>query len=103
MQSLATKTMIRLFVLLSFIIASSCGDGQTSDPGLQPCSVQWQQYIEAQLRTGDSEGHGPDIGSLEWLSVVEFKLGIRGDPAIPSRESDEWCIFIDEKIRKSGT
>lgn len=95
--------MNRLFVLLSFVIASSCVGGQNPGQGPQPCSELWQQYIETQLQTGDSQGHGPDIGSLEWRSVVEFKLGIRGDPAIPSRESDEWCGYIDEQIRRSGT
>jgi hypothetical protein len=39
---------------------------------------------------------------MEWQSVVEFKLGIRGSPEVPSRETDEWCRYIDEKIRESG-
>jgi len=102
-RTLSTNTMTRLVALTSFVIASSCSGGQTPDSGPQPCSEQWQQHVETQLQTGDAEGHGPDIGSLEWRSVVEFKLGIRGDPAIPSRESAEWCEFIDKKIRKPGT
>jgi hypothetical protein len=73
----------------------------SNDPGYELCSEPWLRDIEAQLQTGDSEGHGPDLGSLEWRSVVEFKLDIRGDPAIPARESDEWCEFIDETILKS--
>lgn len=94
--------MTRLIVLLSILIVSSCGDEKTPDLNPKPCSEPWRQYVEAQLQTGDSQGHGPDVGSLEWRSVVEFKLGIRGDPAVPSRESDEWCTYIDEKIRNTG-
>jgi hypothetical protein len=51
------------------------------------------------VTTGDGQGHGPDIGSDEWRSVVEFKLGIRGNPAVPSRASREWCHYIDEQVR----
>jgi hypothetical protein len=95
--------MIRLTFLLSIYIISSCGVSQNLSPDLQPCSQPWLQFVEAQLPTGDSQGHGPDLGSMEWRSVVEFKLGIRGDPTIPSRESDQWCTYIDEKIPKTDT
>ena len=88
---------------LGIFLVSGCGDGQTPYSNLQPCTAPWQEYVESQLQTGDSEGHGPDIGSLEWRSVVEFKLGIRGDPTIPSRDSDDWCTYIDQKIRKTAS
>lgn len=89
----------RIFPLV-ILMAAGCGHGQTRYSDMQPCTPQWQEYVEAKLQTGDSQGHGPDLGSLEWRSVVEFKLGIRGDPAIPSRETDEWCAYIDEEIRR---
>lgn len=95
--------MNKLIASLVILIASGCVDGQTPYSDLQPCTAPWQEYVEAQLQTGDSEGHGPDLGSLEWRSVVEFKLGIRGDPAIPSRETDEWCTYIDQAIRKASS
>jgi len=43
-------------------------------------------------------GHGPDIGSEEWKSVIEFKLGVRGSPDVPDRNSREWCHFIDDLL-----
>jgi hypothetical protein len=43
-------------------------------------------------------GHGPDPGSEEWRSVVEFKLGIRDQPGVPDRNSQAWCEFIDERL-----
>lgn len=95
--------MTRLIVPFGLLIVSSCGVGPDPDAGLQPCSEQWLQFVEEQLRTGDAEGHGPDVGSMEWRSVVEFKLGIRGDPATPPRETEEWCSYIDEKVSESDT
>jgi hypothetical protein len=64
----------------------------------EPCSAEWQQLVESRLVTGDGQGHGPDIGSDEWRSVVEFKLGIRDDPSTPTRDSEDWCAYIDERL-----
>ena len=96
-------TMIRLTVALSIFIIASCEAAQNPDSDLQLCSEQWFRFVEKKLPTGDSEGHGPDLGSLEWRSVVEFKLGIRGDLTVPTRETDEWCTYIDDLIPKSDT
>lgn len=96
----ASITTMRLTILLGIVITSSCSGVQAPILDPEPCSEQWQEYVEEKLQTGDSEGHGPDTGSLEWRSVVEFKLGIRGSPEIPSRESDEWCKYIDTKMRQ---
>jgi len=50
--------------------------------------------------TGDNQGHGPDVGSEEWKSVIEFKLGIRNDTNLPDRDSEAWCRHIDQILRK---
>jgi hypothetical protein len=63
------------------------------------CSDVWYQQVEAQITSGDGQGHGPDIGGNEWQSVVEFKLGVRGDKSVPQRSTDEWCAFIDEQLQ----
>lgn len=55
------------------------------------------------MPTGDGQGHGPDLGSDEWKSVVEFKLGIRGDPQVPGRDSQAWCTYIDHVVMRGGT
>lgn len=69
------------------------------------CSSDWYQQVESQVNTGDGAGHGPDLGSDEWRSVVEFKLGIRDKqaspeqpalPPLPERNSEDWCRYIDE-------
>ena len=66
--------------------------------GTEPCSKPWLRMVEQKLSTGDGQGHGPDLGSSEWRSVVEFKLGIRGNPGVPDRDSEEWCTYIDQAI-----
>jgi uncharacterized protein (TIGR02246 family) len=66
--------------------------------GTEPCSTPWLQRVEQTLSTGDGQGHGPDLGSSEWRSVVEFKLGIRGNPDVPDRDSEAWCAYIDQAI-----
>ena len=60
------------------------------------CHQTWYQDVENELNTQDGQGHGPDLGSTEWRSVVEFKLNIRDDNELPSVESDDWCQYIDE-------
>ena len=64
------------------------------------CSDEWQRQVESVLGTGDGAGHGPDIGSEEWRSVVEFRLGVRGDPDVPARHSSAWCEYVQQKIDK---
>lgn len=88
-----------LALLLVLGISACSTDSEHIYP--DPCSEEWQRWVESRVTTGDGHGHGPDIGSDEWRSVVEFKLGIRGDPSIPSRNSSAWCEFIDHKIRTS--
>lgn len=92
-----TVTRIRLSVILSMLFVCSCSVAPSDDR--QPCSEQWFSKVEEKLGTQDSQGHGPDIGSSEWRSVVEFKLGVRGNLDVPPRETVQWCVYIDEKIR----
>jgi hypothetical protein len=94
--------MRRLIILLTIVTCSSCNSEQRQDAGPTPCSDEWLEFVEATVPTGDSQGHGPDVGSSEWRSVVEFKLGIRGDPSVPPSDTDEWCHYIDDKIREHG-
>ena len=63
------------------------------------CSNQLYASFESRLSTGDGMGHGPDVGSDEWKSVVEFRLGVRDDPEVPERDTNAWCGFVDKRIR----
>ena len=75
------------------------GAAQVAAARPEPCSSDWLVFVEEKVQTGDEHGHGPDFGSEEWRSVVEFKLGIRDDPANPPSDSREWCGFIDGLIQ----
>jgi hypothetical protein len=84
--------------IVGVLVALSAGAGG-SEPPIPPCSAQWNSYVERQLVSGDGQGHGPDLGSDEWKGVIEFKLGVRGRPEVPARDSDAWCEYIDSLMR----
>jgi hypothetical protein len=92
------KTLFLSSLILSSLILCACQPHakQPQTPAL--CSDAWAKYVESKIPTGDGMGHGPDIGSDEWRSVVEFKLGIRGNPQVPDRNSQKWCQYIDELL-----
>ncbi|WP_210397846.1 hypothetical protein [Motiliproteus sediminis] len=65
-----------------------------------PCSPAWNQALEERVGSSDGRGHGPDVGSVEWRGVVEFKLGLRGLPGRPPLASDVWCEDIDRRVMR---
>jgi len=83
------------YSILLFAIVSGCCVNADKQGNTQVCSKDWYALVEKQIPTGDGLGHGPDIGSSEWRSVVEFKLGIRGNKKNPPVESTQWCNYID--------
>jgi len=94
---------LHVWLALLLIAAASCTkagrDTVTVRGAGATCSEAWYQFVEEKVSTGDIQGHGPDIGSDEWKSVIEFKLGIRGNPDIPQRDSDDWCRYTDRLLR----
>ncbi len=80
-------------VLLIMLVAptfASAGQDSTS-----LCTKDWYSVVNKKISTGDSHGHGPDLGSSEWRSVVEFKLNIRDNPEVPPTDTDQWCEYIN--------
>jgi len=75
--------------------ASGGGVRFAADSATVPCSPAWNRLIEQSVGTGDGEGHGPDIGSEEWQSVVEFRLGLRGRADLPKGGNETWCRLVD--------
>jgi hypothetical protein len=85
-----------------FLIVTLAGWGGTSraaEPE-RSCSEAWYRSIEQRLSTGDGHGHGSDLGSDEWKSVVGFKLGVRGAADVPSGDSDAWCRYVERLVRE---
>jgi uncharacterized protein len=90
------------FLNSSFAWAEA-GNASNSTPDTEIlCSDAWYRSIEEKVPTGDGQGHGPDIGSDEWKSVVEFKTGIRDRPEVPKRDSTAWCQHIDRIVRSNS-
>lgn len=70
---------------------------------LKPCSAAWFTFVESKIQSSDAAGHGPDIGSLEWKSAVEFKLAIRGNSNTPDASTNQWCEYIDTVISNNAS
>lgn len=79
-------------ILLAILICASCINKPTQQTPL--CSKQTLQNIEQVLSSGDLQGHGPDIGSAEWMSAIEFKLGIKTGYKFTSHVPQGWCDVI---------
>jgi uncharacterized protein len=91
-------------VIIFFAAVFQASNCRSSDLEMEtPCSDSWYRFVEEKISTNDTQGHGPDVGSDEWKSVIEFKLGIRGDPNIPGRDSEAWCRYIDQILRERAS
>lgn len=82
-------------VLVGLACGGSGGPHGDADGGGAVCSDAWYRAVEAKVGTGDGQGHGPDLGSDEWKSTVEFRLGVRGRPDVPPRDGDAWCRYVE--------
>ena len=91
---------IAALIIFASICAHASEDHDTSMETGMLCSNSWCRLMDDTVGTSDNQGHGPDIGSDEWKSVIEFKLGIRGDPNLPDRGSEAWCRLIDQIVRE---
>ena len=83
-------------LILLTLTLSACLTPPEHTAAVQACSHEWFSLVEEKIQVSDSQGHGPDPGSSEWRSVVEFKLGIRGNSDIPSRDTEQWCTYINK-------
>jgi hypothetical protein len=98
------RKRLKISVLIALAVATSgCIENNTSHAGQQVCSNDWYLLVEKQISTGDGQGHGPDLGSIEWRSTIEFKLGVRDQPGIPALETEQWCSYINEHFIKPTT
>lgn len=95
------------WLVIVLIVVASCalaGNSEVVKPETRVlCTDAWYRFMDEKVPTGDGQGHGPDIGSDEWKSVIEFRLGIRGNPDLPARDSEAWCRAIDEIVQRSST
>lgn len=87
---------LRILLLSSLLcVLTACQSHTIQTETQELCTESWYRAVESSIPTDDGMGHGPDIGSDEWKSVIEFKLGLRGNPNLPGRSSSEWCNYIN--------
>ena len=93
----------RSISLLAFFIVSLCIPACEERPAAESaglCTDAWYRSVEERVSIADADQHGPDLGSDEWKSAVEFKLGVRGQRDVPDRGTEAWCSYIDQLVRK---
>jgi hypothetical protein len=96
--------LLKLSALTALAIATTgCFLNKENNTKQQVCSNDWYLLVEKQISTGDSQGHGPDLGSIEWRSTIEFKLGIRDQAGIPDLDTEQWCSYINDHFIKPTT
>jgi hypothetical protein len=67
-------------------------------PSEQPCTDPWFSYLrEHYFEIEDGEGHGPDIGSREWLNAFETKTKLPRSSKLPSQQR---CALIQEQLKQ---
>lgn len=58
----------------------------------------WNRIVESRLHITDSAGHGPDIGSDEWMGAVTKKSGIS---TTLKPGSEAWYRAVDARVFRS--
>ncbi|SEA32660.1 hypothetical protein [Paraburkholderia sartisoli] len=93
--------VIKILVSICFLIVLAWGIATTSLPGTpkaMPCTQEWFSYVDKNyFEISDGEGHGPDLGSGEWLGVVEAKAGLPVENLLPPQQR---CQLIQDQFRR---
>lgn len=87
----------------SFVLTVTAAVFVFGSASAQVCTEAWFHSVESRLGTGDAQGHGPDVGSEEWKSVVEFRLGVRGLAEVPPRDDERWCAYVEKRLHGAET
>lgn len=91
-------------MLISSGLLQACASlNDSSADSVEPCSDKTLVMIEHQAPIGEGLGHGSDIGSDEWRSVVEFRLGVRGDASVPPRNTRPWERLVLFQVTQDST
>jgi hypothetical protein len=84
-----------VFVLAAWLIATT---RIPRPPSSRPCSTEWLSYIDRYyFDISDGQGHGPDLGSREWLDSVGRKLKLPEDYL---RSDQDRCGNIQRQLER---
>jgi len=94
------RKWITVFIIFVATFVQASDNHRSRLETVSLCSDSWYRFIEEKIPTSDNQSHGPDVGSDEWKSVIEFKLGIRNKQNLSSHDSEAWCRYIDQMVRE---
>ncbi|MEK6424331.1 MAG: hypothetical protein V4801_32505 [Burkholderia gladioli] len=84
---------IILFALLACLAATT---NVARAPTATPCSPEWFAYLDSRyFDISDGDGHGPDVGSSEWLNAFEARARLPATSALPTPQR---CEAIQSRI-----
>lgn len=89
-----------LIVTFGSMALWACSVAVDQNDDQAPCTEQMYQRIESHIKINDPEGHGPDLGSAEWMSAVVRRLGIDGELALPEAGTRAWCAYIEAERKR---
>ena len=93
----------RLATSLAVVVLSACTvEVDQSTNGQAPCSAETYELIENHIKISDAEGHGPDLGSSEWMSAVERRLGVDEDVSAPHEGTQAWCAYVIDRQQRAA-
>jgi hypothetical protein len=87
---------VKTLAALLLLFLAACSERESAPPSDWNT---WAVWVEARYPVSDGQGHGPDIGSVEWARALQQKLGIvdaqgRG----PNPGSEEWRNAVERKL-----
>jgi hypothetical protein len=92
-------TQMKIFAGICFVIVLAWLAATTSvsrAPTVEPCTQEWFSYLESQyFDISDGEGHGPDLGSSEWLNAFEAKAKL---PATSQLPEPQRCQLVQGQL-----
>ncbi|MFC3093435.1 hypothetical protein DRW07_04325 [Alteromonas sediminis] len=95
---------VSMFVLVLAVTGCNLplNSKEAEKAGLSACDLRSFRSIEHAIQSGDGHGHGPNIGSDEWKSTIEFKLGVTPQEKELALHTANWCEFIESRIAQSN-
>lgn len=86
------KPFKTLIAILPIVFLTAC----QSTPDVSLGSPSWQEWVESVVQSNDNQGHGPDIGSIEWCYTIDKLLFENQSGDEPC--SKEWNIKVNNEI-----
>jgi hypothetical protein len=93
LKSFKITAVVCLLTIGAWIIATT---RVPRAPAAKPCTQEWFSDLEkSYFDISDGQGHGPDLGSTEWLNAFETKARL---PVTDKLSTHERCYQIQKQL-----